>query len=200
MRRLFMLTLLLLCISFTAAAGDIAVSAAPSLPPSEPAVPASSTPSDHPIWQLAAGFQYQYYRVYGLTFPNYGFNADVTRAVNRWGSLEGMVGVGFGHAGGTTNPDAKTLFLGGGPRLTMRNSRSKVEPWMHLLVGLDHLRATQAAVYGSTNALAFLGGGGVDYKFRPRLYLRVEADYLGTRFQSMSESNFSAGTSLVFNF
>jgi hypothetical protein len=199
MRKLLMLAVLLFCVALTAAADDPAVDAVPSLPSDAPAAPASSTPADYSKWQLAAGFQYQHYKVYGLSFPNYGFSADVTRALNKWGSLEGMVGFGFGNASGPVNPDAKSLFLGGGPRLTMRD-KSKFEPWMHVLVGLDHIRFTQAAAYGTNSALAFLGGGGFDYKFKPRLSWRVEADYLGTRFQTMSESNYSVGTGIVFNF
>jgi opacity protein-like surface antigen len=199
MRKLLTLALLLFCISLTAAADDLAVNANPSVPSDPPSVPAQGAPVDYTKWELGVGFQYQHYKAFGLSFPNYGFNTDITRAVNRWGALEGMVALGFGHGGGTLNPEAKSLFVGGGPRVTVR-SRSKLEPWFHLLVGLDHFRFTQAATYGSNNGLAFLGGGGVDYKFRPRLAFRVEADYLGTRYQSASQANYSVGGGIVFNF
>jgi hypothetical protein len=199
MRKLLVLAVILFSFSLTAAANDLEVSANPVEPPSAPAAPAPSRHSDYPTWQLGMGFQYQHYQINGASFPTYGYNTDVTRSLNSWGSLEGIGSFGFGHLGGKLNPATRSLFVGGGPRVTIRND-TRIEPYMHVLVGLEHFRFTETSGSGSQQALAFLGGIGADFKFRPRLYLRIEGDYLGTHYNSAAQSNYSASTGFVFNF
>jgi len=43
-------------------------------------------------------------------------------------------------------------------------------------------------------------GGGLDFKLKPNIAWRVQADYLGTDFQSLIESNYSVGTGVIFRF
>jgi hypothetical protein len=45
-----------------------------------------------------------------------------------------------------------------------------------------------------------MAGGGLDFKLNPRVYWRVQADYIGTRFQSAVQSNYSIGSGVVFYF
>lgn len=158
---------------------------------------------------LEIGYAYQHFNVFGTTFHNHDLNADVTMHLFDWvtgatGRLtvgaEADVNAGFG---GTTtgNPslDAKSLFVGGGPHVAIQ-SRSRFEPWVHGLVGLEHFRFTQTAVLGSNSALGFVVGGGVDIRVAPLLSWRVEGDYVGTNFQSSIQSNYGVGTGLVWYF
>lgn len=199
MRKLLVLTVVLFTFSLTAAANDLEVTASPAIPASTPAIPAPSRVYDYPTWQLSMGFQYQHFHINGASFPTYGYDTDIIRSVNNWGSLEGMGAFGFGHLAGSGSPATKSLFVGGGPRITIRND-SRIEPWVHVLVGMERFRFTQTASMGSERALAFMGGFGLDIKFRPRLYFRVEGEYLGTHYQSKGQSNFSVGSGFVFNF
>jgi hypothetical protein len=199
MYRLLALALFLCVFSSTLIANDLPVSALPAAPASPSSNPAPTEYVYIPTWQLAAGFQFQHYNVFGASFANYGYHADITRTLTNWGSLEGIVATGFGHSGGVRNPEAKSLFVGGGPRFTARTQRL-FEPWMHVLVGMDRLASGVAGSGTAPSSLAFMGGVGADLKFNPRIYLRVEGDYLGTQFQSTPESNISVGTSVVFNF
>jgi opacity protein-like surface antigen len=159
--------------------------------------------------QVGIGYQYQHYNVLGQTFHDNGYNADLSLHVFDWitgASLrvavaaEGTMAFGFGgHTGGTPNLEAKSLFIGGGPHVSIE-SRSRIEPWLHVLPGWQHFRFTQTSTLGSNNAFGFMAGGGLDFKLNPRVYWRVQADYIGTRFQSAVQSNYSIGSGVVFYF
>lgn len=199
MYRLLALAMFFCVFSATLVANDLPGNALPDPPASPSRNPAPSEYLYIPTWQLAGGFQYQHYNAFGASFANYGFHADVTRTLTNWGSLEAIVAAGFGHLGKNQNPETKSLFVGGGPRFTAR-SQGRFEPWMHVLVGMDRIPYSLAGSPGAQSSLAFMGGIGVDYKFNPRIYWRVEGDYLGTQFQSTPESNISIGTSIVLDF
>ena len=154
-------------------------------------------------WQLGLGYQYNRINLTGSPFNTNGLNTSIVRFFDRWFALEAQVGAGFGNTGGTTVPanlTAKSVFVGGGPRLVYRN-RSRFEPWAHGAVGMEHFRFTQTAgLFGSNTALAGSAGGGADFYLNPHTALRVEADWIGTRFFSRNQRHFQAVTGIVFNF
>ena len=210
MRKLVLLCGMVLCLSLTAVAHDAPAALDASSPASEPAAPASLNPSDRQPWQFEIGYQYQHYNVFGFNAHTNGFNADITRYLNNWFGVEGAVAMGFGNTGTPLNLAvscncAKSLFVGGGPHVAVKNG-SRVEPWVHLLVGAQHFRFTQAGyidgtVIGSNTAFGLMGGGGVDFKLGTRVYWRVQGDYIGTHFQgSTMQTNYSVGSGLVVNF
>jgi hypothetical protein len=53
---------------------------------------------------------------------------------------------------------------------------------------------------GGQNAFGVVAGGGVDIKLNPRIYWRVQGDYLWTRFFSTTQNSFQATSGIVFNF
>jgi len=155
-------------------------------------------------WQIAVGYQYNRDNLLGSPFNTHGVNFSLTRYFGRWLGVEAQAGVGFmGNTGQTTVPpnlDAKSLFVGVGPRLAFRN-RSRFEPWVHLLVGLEHFRFSQTAgILGSNNALAGPAGGGVDVYLSPHIAFRGEADAVGSRFFSTNQRSFQIVGGLVYNF
>jgi hypothetical protein len=220
-----------LCLSLPAAAQEIATAFDTSSPTSELAtVPASAPeavaapapdpapaaaptpapvhfePSDREEWQVAVGFQYEHFGVFGLSFHDLGYSASVTRYINDWFGLEGNANMGWGHT--STSPQipralvANSLFVGGGPHVALSN-KTRFEPWGHVLVGLAHFRFTQTnntLGLGSNSAFGFLAGGGVDVKLGGRAYWRIQGDYVETHYLSKSENNYSFGSGLVFNF
>jgi opacity protein-like surface antigen len=158
--------------------------------------------------QIGIGYQYQHYNVLGRTAHTNGYNTDLSFHVVDWitgASLrvavaaEGTAVFGFGHTGGTPNLDAKSLFIGAGPHVSIE-SGSRIEPWLHVLPGWQHFRFTQSSNVGSNSAFGFMAGGGVDFKLNQRVYWRVQADYVGTRFHSTQQSNFSVGSGIVLYF
>lgn len=160
-------------------------------------------------FELGIGYQYQHFDVLGSEFHNNDYNANfdmhlfdlVTGADGRLTvGVEGAATAGFGgNTGGNPSLKVKSLFLGAGPHLAIEN-KSRFEPWVHGLVGWEHLRFTQTATLGSNSALGYMVGGGVDIRLTPQLYWRFQADYLGTHFQSSLQSNYSTGSGIVFHF
>jgi opacity protein-like surface antigen len=202
MRKLLILCGVFLCLSMTAAAQDAPAALDTSSPAGEPAAPVTFYPSDRAPWQLGFGYQYTHYKTLGQTFHNNGFRTDVTRYLNDWLGLEGAVAAGFGHIGAPLNIVAKSVFVGGGPHIAAHNN-SRYEPWGHVLVGLQHFRFTQTndvIGLGSNSALGFMVGGGVDLKLGRGISWRFQADFIGTHFRSATQTNFSFGSGLVFNF
>lgn len=163
---------------------------------------------DRSCAEVGFGYQYQHYGVLGQTFSNNGYNVDfgvhlfdwLTGGVGRLtAGVEGTSAFGFGHTAGTPSLDAKSLFLGGGPHLAIQN-RTRLEPWVHVLAGWEHFRFSQTTKIGSNSNFGFMAGGGVDVRVNQGLYWRIQADYLGTTFQSNEQSNYSVGTGLIFYF
>ena len=165
---------------------------------------------DRGPFQLAMGYQYQSFNEAGHKFHDNGFNTDFSVHVADWitgASLrvavaaEGIAAMGYGgNTGGTPNLQAKSLFLGGGPHVSIE-SNSRFEPWVHVLPGWEHFRFAQGANSpGTSSAFGFMAGGGVDVRIAPVLYWRVQGDYIGTHFKSSEQSNFSFGSGFVLYF
>jgi hypothetical protein len=154
-------------------------------------------------WQVAIGYQYNRINLVGTPFNTNGLNTSVVRFFGRWIGLEGQLGLGYGNTGASTIPPsltAKSLFAGGGPRLAFRG-RSRIEPWVHVVVGVEHFRFTQSAgLLGTDTAFGGVGGGGIDFRLTPHTAVRTEADWLATRFFSVNQRNFQIVSGLVFNF
>jgi hypothetical protein len=202
MRKLFILCAALFCISLTASAQDSTAAFDASSPASEPAAPAPASllPPDREPWQMGVGFQYQHFNAYGQTFHDFGYRADVTRYLTNNFGLEGEVNVGFGHLSSDSTKDAKSFFIGGGPHVSLHSS-GRLEPWVHVLVGWERFRFTQSTTLGSNSHAAFEAGAGADYKIsNGRLYWRVQGDFIGAKFGTTINANYSFGTGLVLNF
>lgn len=157
----------------------------------------------HTEWQAAIGYQYNRINMAGIPYNANGLNTSFVRFFGNWFALEGQVGLGIGTTGAATVPPgltAKSIFVGGGPRLVHRG-RGRIEPWAHCVVGMEYFRFSQTAgLLGSNKGLGVVGGGGIDVRLGPRTSFRAEGDWLGTRFFSANQSHFQVVTGLVFNF
>ena len=112
---------------------------------------------------------------------------------------EGTTVFGFGHTGGFPNLDAKSLFIGGGPHVAIQ-SRSRLEPWAHVLAGWERYRFTQSSVLGVNSGFGFMAGGGLDIRVDRAIYWRVQGDYIGTTLLSSEQSDYSVGTGVIVYF
>lgn len=205
---------LLLCgVVFLSSAAALAQTDVSTIADPSPASAQVATPqvasNGLPDWQVA--FTYQFTRlnmpsdlvgthyVPSFTANENGYDVSFTRFLVSWGGLEADSAAGFGDTSTPLIKDSKSLFIGGGPRFAYRGHR--VEPWGHVLVGLEHFRFSQTSTeYGSDNSVAFIGGGGVDLHFNPRTAFRLEVNYLGTAIVSKPEYNWQVGAGIVFDF
>jgi hypothetical protein len=155
-----------------------------------------SSDSGYP-WQVGANFTYQRFDIGGGNSNLYGIHSTVTRWIgDSWFGIEGTASASFGDL----NPLRKeqVVFYGGGAHVGKRTGR--FQPWAHFLAGGAHDRFTQADNPASFNALAIMGGGGLDIQWRPHIAFRVQADYLGTRFGSVWQKSVTTGVGILFDF
>lgn len=196
--------------SLTAAAQDN--STAPATDPVAPAAsPKASRNYDLPRWQVGINYAYTRFRPSSTAnFNLHGFNTSAVFFMNNWFGLEGDAGAHFGTTPSSGGPgiltpgnlDAKLILYGGGPRIAHRGNR--FEPWAHAVFGGAHFRFTQtggaSASLAKLNAFSLATGGGVDFKFGPRVAIRVQGDFLGTRFFSTWQKSAQAQAGFVFSF
>jgi hypothetical protein len=171
--------------------------------PPEPAAAQGPYSSFHgPAWQIAFGEQFNGMRLYNSEFYTNGFNVSLTRYFGSLFGVEVQTGAGFGNTHSATAPpnlSAKSVFVGGGPRLSVRNP-GHIEPWAHGIVGLEHFQFTQTSTLGSNSTVGWEAGGGVDIHASVRTAFRLEGDYLGTRFFALNHRNYQVVSGIVFNF
>jgi len=85
-----------------------------------------------------------------------------------------------------------------GPRLSI--PVGKFTPFAELMVGAAHIHTGGTLPSPSNTSFAYALGGGLDYRiFRP-IALRVEGDYLRTKFFSTRQNNFRLSAGVVFRF
>ena len=117
--------------------------------------------------------------------------------MGRYWGVEGDLGAGFGSPG--PGASASSIFVGAGPRLSYR-TRSHFEPWGHALVGVQHFNFGGMNFPMKSTSVAWVAGGGLDYRFDSGIALRVQADYLGSRFGGAFQRNLQLVTGIVWNF
>jgi opacity protein-like surface antigen len=162
---------------------------------SSAASPQRPTASEFYTWQVSVSYEYVRLDFLGSGVNLNGFNTSLTRFANNWFGLEADVGPAFGS--NSSNQDVKFLWYGGGPHLARRGS-GKFEPWVHGLFGGAHLFPQTAL--GSRNAFGYEAGGGVDIKLNPRVYGRIQGDFVGTHFFDGWQKNGQVKVGLVLNF
>jgi hypothetical protein len=150
-------------------------------------------------WQIAEAYQFNHIAFRGAlpSFSTVGFNSSVSRFFGRDVALEGDLGAGFGSPASGTS--ANSIFLGVGPRLALRGRRH-FEPWGHGLVGLQHFSVGATNFPINESSLAWIAGGGVDYRFNSGIGFRVQVDYLGSHFVGVFQRNLQIVTGVVWNF
>ena len=140
-----------------------------------------------------------------------GGTAQLTGNINNWfGLAADFGGYGLWDVGGV---DGKLYTYTFGPRFTW--NRGRVEPFVHALVGGARLESTLKVPPGDTvffnhsfhqNALAAMGGGGLDWNPKQHLGIRLfQIEYLYTNFNDNRDNRqnnirVSGGIVLRFGF
>ena len=149
-------------------------------------------------------YQYNRDNLLGSPFNTNGLNISAAHFFDRWFAIEAQLGAGLsGNTGKTSAPPnltAKSIFAGAGPRVAYR-THSRYEPWVHLLVGIDHYRFSQTAgSLGSNSSVAGLGGGGMDVYLNPHMAIRGGADVIVSEFFSNNQRSFQVVGGVVLGF
>lgn len=146
-------------------------------------------------FQLGIGVVWDRFRSSIFNASAVGINTSVGYFTNDWFAFEGNINASFAPTI-FQNEHVKLLIYGAGPKIAWR--QRKWEPWLHGLVGGIH-EQPQTADSGR-NAFAVQLGGGADYRWHPRLAVRLEADYIRASLFSQQQNNFQLMAGLVFHF
>lgn len=151
-----------------------------------------------PSWEIYGGYSYLKANLNGpgSSFNMNGGGASVSQNLNNWfgGRLEFSA---FGGTVGGTNVTAQTITYG--PVFTYRKF-DRFVPYAHVQFGDVHASRGYLGISQSANKFAMTGGGGVDIKINELAAIRVQADYLMTRFLSQRQDNIQLSTGLVIRF
>jgi hypothetical protein len=146
---------------------------------------------------LQIGISYTFVRFYEIPNPetvvnSHGFTASAVY-YRDWVGAEADVSDVFGS---TNGKNSQLLFTGGGVRLRWPSSQT-VQPWIHGLVGYSHL--SPEVPYGSSSALGYKAGAGVDFNsHRRRIALRASVDLNGNHFFQTYQLSPEASVGIVF--
>jgi hypothetical protein len=147
-------------------------------------------------WQLSLSYAYVRFRSAFWHVNQNGIDTTLVRFFNNWLGVEGAVTAAFGGEIPSAGA-AKYMLYGGGARIAGRNNRRRLEPWGHALVGGTYV---QPQAPGSRSGLGLQAGGGVDWRWMPRLSLRGQGDWTHTHVFGAWQNNFEVAAGPVFNF
>jgi hypothetical protein len=122
----------------------------------------------------------------GKVFPVLGIVADFDGHYGSQGALA---------PSGAVNVTGHQLDVMFGPRVGF--SVGKFRPFGEFEIGVGHMNTN---ALGSDTSFADALGGGIDYKLVRLVALRVEADYLSTRFFGTTQNNFRLSTGIAVHF
>jgi opacity protein-like surface antigen len=149
-----------------------------------------------PEWGVAGNFSYLDANLNGTKFNLSGGGGSLTENLNSWfgGRME------FDAYSGTvskTNVSAQTITYG--PVLSYRRF-DRLVPFANVQVGAIHGSMGYLGISESAFKFDLTGGGGVDYNINDRTAVRLEGDYMMTRFLGLRQDNlrFSAGVVVHF--
>lgn len=149
-------------------------------------------------WQLSTCYAYVRFRSTPFDASLNGISTTVAKYFSGWFALEGTVTAAFAGVPPGFGPgsDAKYLFYGGGVRI--KQPVKQFEPWGHVVVGGVHMQPQTAG--NGRSSFAYELGGGVDWRLKARLALRVQGDWVRSQLYQESQNNFQIATGIVFNF
>jgi hypothetical protein len=173
-----------------------ALAAMPKSPAPDPAPRFGLSEEDS--WQLSVGYAFVRFRSAPFDSSLNGMSTTVAKYFNEWFAAEGTVTAAFAGvpSGFGPNSDARYMFYGGGVRI--KQPVRQFEPWGHVVLGGIHLQPQTAA--GGRSAFALELGGGVDWRWKPRLAWRVQGDWVRSQLYQDSQNNFQMASGIVFIF
>ena len=158
----------------------------------------SSHAQETPAWEIYGGYSYLKANLNGSgpSFHMNGGGASVSQNLNSWFGGRFEVSA-FGGTFEGTNVTAQTITYG--PVFSYRKF-DRFVPYAHVQFGDVHASRGYLGISESANKFAMTAGGGVDLKINQLAAIRLQADYLMTRFLSQRQDNIQFSTGLVIRF
>jgi len=149
-----------------------------------------------PAWDISGGYSYLDANLGHSSFRLNGATASADENLNSVIGGRVEVGVFHGTEAGTT-VSAQTVTYG--PVFSYRHFRA-FTPYAHLQLGAIHASAGYLGISQAAIKFMAAGGGGVDVRMTRRASLRLQADYMLTRFLTLNQNNLEGSVGLVFHF
>jgi hypothetical protein len=149
-----------------------------------------------PAWDISGGYSYL---DANLGHSNFRLNGAVASADEYLNSVFGgrvEVSVYHGTEAGTT-VSAQTVTYG--PVFTYRKFNA-FTPYAHVQLGAIHASQGYLGISQSAIKFAASAGGGIDVHVTKMASVRLQADYLLTRFLTLNQNNLQASVGMVFHF
>jgi opacity protein-like surface antigen len=131
----------------------------------------------------------------GKIFPHIGIVADLSGHYGSENFNPPPVSVPAGGDINVTGHELEVLF---GPRVSI--PVGKITPFAEAFFGVAHIHNGGAFPSNSNTSFGTALGGGLDYRIMRPVAIRVEADYLQTRFFSTTQDNFRLSTGIAVHF
>jgi opacity protein-like surface antigen len=167
--------------------------AAPASPPPQPKLLYGGREDYR--WQLSIAASWLRFQSSLFNASAVGINTSVVYFTNGWFGIEGNVAAVFASPI-PANEHVKIATYGAGPKIAWR--QKQWEPWLHGIFGGAHEQPQFAGQ--SRNSYTIKAGGGTDYRWNPRVSLRLEGDYVRTDFFQQSQNDLQLAGGVVFHF
>ncbi len=149
-----------------------------------------------PAWELSGGYSYLEANLGGSSFHLNGGAASLTENLNDW--LGGRVEANF-YQGKVSGINVSAQVFTYGPVFAYRHY-DKITPFAHAQFGAIHASQGYLGISQSAFKFAMSAGGGVDYKITQTAAIRLQADYIMTRFLALRQDNVQGSAALVIRF
>ncbi len=147
--------------------------------------------------QLSMGYSYVHFRSSAFSAHMSGLNTQVVYRTNDWFAVEGTATVAFDSTiYGQPFDKVKYVSYGGGGRIIWQQGRWV--PWVHALAGGIHMQPQTAL--GGRGAFAYAVGGGADWRWKRRVSLRLQGDWVRSMLYGQTQNNIQVITGLVLHF
>ncbi len=151
---------------------------------------------DVPRVEIAGGYSFLDANVNGSSFHLNGGFGSATENLNSW--IGGRLEINA-FSGTTSGRSVTAQTFTYGPVFSYRRSE-RFTPYAHFQLGAIHASQGYLGISASASKFAMAAGGGADYNINPRVAIRVQADYLMSRFLNLRQDNIQFSTGLVFRF
>jgi opacity protein-like surface antigen len=146
-----------------------------------------------PEWEISGGYSYLKANLRGSSFHLNGGAASLTENLNNWFGGRIEVNAYQGSVSGI-NVSAQTFTYG--PVFAYRRY-DKITPFAHVQLGAIHASQGYLGISQSAFKFAMSSGGGADLKINQNLAIRLQADYIMTRFLALRQDNLQGSVALV---
>jgi hypothetical protein len=149
-----------------------------------------------PAWEVSGGYSYLKANLGSSSFSLNGASTSATENLNSWfgGRLE-FSGY-FGTVAGT-RVTAQTVTYG--PVFSYRRLRT-ITPFAHVQLGVIHGSQGYLGISQSAIKFAMVGGAGADVQINKRVSIRLQGDYMMSRFLTLNQNNIQGSVALVYRF